>query len=60
MAQGSNGPIGKEVKDGSSFNMAHWRHIMPNIGSGAPNFSNGAPHRQHMQAQQRGRFLCGL
>ncbi|XP_059491042.1 CCR4-NOT transcription complex subunit 4 isoform X2 [Neocloeon triangulifer] len=39
-------------KDDNSFNMAHWRHILPNIGSASPNYSNGLAHRQ-MQAQQQ-------
>ncbi|CAB3369121.1 Hypothetical predicted protein [Cloeon dipterum] len=37
-------------EDSSSFNMAQWRNILPNIGSSSPSYNIGNVHRQ-MQAQ---------
>jgi hypothetical protein len=46
----------REVPEASSFNLTHWRNIMPNIGSGsANNYSSEMMQRQQLQqTQQRG------
>jgi hypothetical protein len=45
----------REVQDASSFNLTHWRNILPTIGSGSSNYSSEMMQRQQLQqTQQRG------